>query len=58
MNRNRRDIMPEDVLSLPLTYFIDLPPFIEDGKELLIVQIKSESNNKYVEIGFDEFFMQ
>ena len=56
MNRNRRDIMPEDALSLPPTYFIDLPPFIEDGKELLIVQIKSESNNKYVEIGFDEFF--
>lgn len=56
MNRNRRDIMPENTLSLPPTYFIDLLPFIEYGKELLIVQIKSASNNKYVEIGFDEFF--
>ena len=56
MNRNRRDIMPEGSLNLPPTYFIELPPFLEDGKELLIVQMKSVSNNKYVEIGFDEFF--
>ncbi|MBC5995431.1 hypothetical protein EAI30_06830 [Romboutsia ilealis] len=56
MNRNRRDIMPEDTLNLPPTYFIELPPFLEDGKELLIVQIKSASNKKFVEIGFDEFF--
>ena len=40
MNRNRRDIMPQNTLSLPPTYFIDLLPFIEYGKELLIVQIK------------------
>lgn len=56
MNRNRRDIMPEESLNLPPTYFIELPQFSEDGKELLIVQIKSASNNKYVEIGFNEFF--
>lgn len=56
MNRNRRDIALENKLSLPPTYFLDLPPFTEDGKDLLVVQMKSELNGKYVEIGFNEFF--
>ena len=56
MYRNRRDIGQYNPKNLPPTYFVDLPPYAEDGKDLLIVQMKSQQNNKYVEIGFNEFF--
>ncbi|SCH43007.1 MULTISPECIES: fascin domain-containing protein [unclassified Romboutsia] len=56
MYRNRRDIGTQDLSNLPPTYFIELPKNIEEGNESLIVQIKSQYNNKYVGIGFDEYF--
>lgn len=56
MYRNRRDIGSQDLSNFPPTYFIELPKYVEEGNESLVVQIKSQYNNKYAEIGFDEFF--
>lgn len=54
MNRNRKITMDETSPKTPV--FPDTTQIMEDKIDLFVVQIKSVYNNKYVEIGLDEFF--
>ncbi|RDY27011.1 hypothetical protein CHL78_011115 [Romboutsia weinsteinii] len=54
MNRNRKMMMDETLPKTPV--FPDTTQIMDEKIDSLVVQIKSLYNNKYVEIGLDEFF--